>query len=661
MNTANNKPDPGDAMDTKNSPRQPGPAYRPVGAPKHRKHRLARWTAPLIATIVAALVLTLAGVHGTAEATSTLFSNLGGSTLPAKDEHKLSVNDLAQPFLTGGNPSGYHITSVSIDFAAGGASERDPVYVGIWPNAGGVQRPASSGQIAWLTKDGQNNFASPVVGMNKYSVRSHWLAGEPRSSVHLDSNTDYWVTVWAGEDATTAQLAAGGAAVSTGTDGWAMGPAWAKPEGTDNSAYEAIPDRIRLKVEGTTNPEVLVSASDVTITEGVELTADFVVNLSRATSGVVRVRYRAFAASAEVDVDFENTVGWLTFNPGETTKTVSVPILDDAVVENNEEFTLFLTDLDGASFASNNNTGVGVGTIVNADPLTVSISDATATEGDDDTIDFTVSLNRATNRRITINVLFSSGTADFSDVTDPNVQVVFEPGETEKTYSFGVVDDGVNEPSETFTALLQTDLGTSTVIADDTGTGTILNTETLEASFENVPQDHDGSTAFTFNVAFDNDISITPTAMRDHAFTVTNGDVTGAEHVNGSSTRWLITVDPDGDQAITIKLPGNRACATQGAICSDEDNPVQLGNSPSATVAAPPEGDPLTASFSNVPDSHNGSDFSIDLTFSEGPRRRLERRQERTKRQRRQHQPREPRDPGQQRRLGHQGPAGRDR
>ena len=64
---------------------------------------------------------------------------------------------------------------------------------------------------------------------------------------------------------------------------------------------------------------------------------------------------------------------------------------------------------------------------------------------------------------------------------------------------------------------------------------------------------------------------------------------------------------------------GNRDCATQGAICSKEDNPVQLSNSPSVTVAAPPEGDPLTASFSNVPDSHDGSDFFVDLTFSEGP------------------------------------------
>ena len=70
---------------------------------------------------------------------------------------------------------------------------------------------------------------------------------------------------------------------------------------------------------------------------------------------------------------------------------------------------------------------------------------------------------------------------------------------------------------------------------------------------------------------------------------------------------------------MTITLPGNRACGTQGAICSDEDNPVQLTNSPSVTVAAPPPGDPLTASFSNVPDSHDGTDFHVNLTFSEGP------------------------------------------
>ena len=199
------------------------------------------------------------------------------------------------------------------------------------------------------------------------------------------------------------------------------------------------------------------------------------------------------------------------------------------------------------------------------------------------------------------------------------------------------------------------------IFADSVGEGTILNTETLEASFENVPQDHDGSNAFTFNVAFTNDVSITPAAMRDHAFTVTNGDVTGASRVDGRNNRWLITVDPDGDDAVTITLPGNRACGTQGAICSDEDNPVQLSNSPSATVAAPPEGDPLTASFSNVPDDHDGSDFHVDLTFSEGPDVGYRDVQKAVKVSGGSINRTNRKDQGQQRGLEAQGPAGRDR
>ena len=448
------------------------------------------------------------------------------------------------------------------------------------------------------------------------------------SSAHLDPNTTYWVYIWAGEDATTASLDVTLSHNERGSSGWTIAnAALAKPEGTAYSNYTdlgtdlSVP--LMMMVEGTTNPEVLVSITDVTVIEGVERTADFVVRLSRKASGPVQVSYATFeqsgSSAADEGSDYEATSGTLTFRPGETRKTVSVPILDDARNEGNETFGLALTDLQGATFDTNS----GTGTIINAEPLGLSISDATATEGVDQTIDFTVSLNRATNRRFTVNVLFSSGEADFSDIeyVQTEQSVTFAPGETVKIYSLGIIDDSVNEPSETCSMVLQSPELTTDylILAEAPGIGTILNTETLTASFENVPQDHDGSTAFTFNVAFTNDVSIGPAAMRDHAFAVTNGDVTGASRVDGRNDRWLITVDPDGDDAVTITLPGNRACATQGAICSKEDNPVQLSNSPSATVAAPQEGDPLTASFSNVPDSHDGVDFFVDLTFSEGP------------------------------------------
>ena len=589
--------------------------------------RRAGWKARLI-TVIGVLVAFFSAAAEPAEpaAADDLVTNLSISA--SSSGGGLADSEYIQSFTTGPNVSGYLLESISIDFFKGSAGTGGTVYVYLYEDNGNG-RPG--GFVTDLTKNGIS-FAPPVTGVNKYKVwkarcYSFGYAGgclSDPSSVHLERNTTYWVYVWAGSSTTSAELKTGLATTEAGAAGWTLGdnafskPSWGSSDGI--ITYTSISAPLLIKVEGKINPEVLVSITDITVTEGVELTADFVVSLSRAATGTVQVSYTTNqltgGSAATEGSDYELRSGTLTFKPGERRKTVSVPILDDSRSEGDEHFQVQLTNVTGATFGDEN----GVGTILNAEPLTLSISDATATEGVDATIDFTISLNRATNWRITVNVLFSSGTADFGDITDPREPLVFDPGETVKTYSFGVVDDSINEPSETFSVVLQVPGNIlNRLIIGSPGTGTILNTETLTASFENLPQDHDGSTTFTFNVAFTNDVSITPAAMRDHAFTVTNGDVTGASHVNGRSDRWLITVDPDSDDAVTITLPGQRACGTQGAICSKEDHPVQLSNSPSATVAAPPEGDPLTANFSSVPDSHDSGDFFVDLTFSEGP------------------------------------------
>ena len=78
------------------------------------------------------------------------------------------------------------------------------------------------------------------------------------------------------------------------SQGWTLGDTYlVRPQGTAYSNYTDSATRFPLymKVEGTTNPEVLVSISDVTVTEGIDETADFVVSLSQATSGPVQVSY----------------------------------------------------------------------------------------------------------------------------------------------------------------------------------------------------------------------------------------------------------------------------------------------------------------------------------------------------------------------------------
>ena len=77
--------------------------------------------------------------------------------------------------------------------------------------------------------------------------------------------------------------------------------------------------------------------------------------------------------------------------------------------------------------------------------------------------------------------------------------------------------------------------------------------------------------------------------MRDDSFTVDGGEVTGARRVDGRHDLWEITVAPDSDGDLTISLPGGRESAVSGAICTRGETRRQLANTPTATVAGPPE------------------------------------------------------------------------
>ena len=437
----------------------------------------------------------------------------------------LSENDYAQAFTTGANVTGYQIESISLHFDVGSTTTTDPVYVYLYED-NGSGRPRSRA-IARLTRNGVN-FLPPVAGLNRYRVWKSRCYPQPphgggclsdASSVHVAPNSTYWVYVWGGRRSTAAALQLTASLDETGAAGWTIAnEVLDKPDGSAHSNFSATNFApIKMKVEGTTNPVVNVSISDVTVTEGIDATADFVVSLSQATGGPVSMDFETSAgtASDSGSFDYFDTDGTLTFMPGETEKTVSVSINDDAIAESDETFDVVLSNLRGAnSFADD----TGTATIVNAVPLAVSINDASAVEGTDETIDFRVSLNRTTVKPVTINVLFSSGTADFNDITQPDeTSVTFQPGERRKTYSYGVVDDGVNEPSESFQAVLQYSGPATHINVGSPGTGTITNTETLEASFENVPASHDGSN-FSFNVAFTAEVSISPQHMRDWAF-----------------------------------------------------------------------------------------------------------------------------------------------
>ena len=109
--------------------------------------------------------------------------------------------------------------------------------------------------------------------------------------------------------------------------------------------------------------------------------------------------------------------------------------------------------------------------------------------------------------------------------------------------------------------------------------------EPLTASFEGMPAEHRGQGSFSFRVAFSEGISISYKTVRDASFRVTGGEVTRARRVDKRRDLWKITVEPDSDGAVTIRLPETTDCGASGAICTGDGRP--LSHALSATVAGP--------------------------------------------------------------------------
>ena len=359
-------------------------------------------------------------------------------------------------------------------------------------------------------------------------------------------------------------------------------------DGETTRAYRVVVKRPAPEVVETSTPTVGIAGGNGT--EGADSAISFTVSLDEAATDTVTVDYATADGTATAGTDYTSTSGTLTFDAGTTSKTISVSIADDETDESDETFTVTLSNASGANVGTSTATGTITNrAVVVETTATLSIAGGSGTEGDDDDIDFTVTLDEAASDTVTVNYATSDGTADAGDdYTAKSGTLTFSAGTTSKTISVPIADDVENESDETFTVTLSNasgaDLGTSTA------TGTIRNrrVEPLTASFSGMPSEHDGS-SFTFELEFSENPEVGFRTLKDHAFTVDEGDVTRAQRKNPQSAdknkAWTITVEPDGNETLSITLPATTSCSSNRGICTDDER--KLSHSTSATVEGP--------------------------------------------------------------------------
>jgi Ca2+-binding RTX toxin-like protein len=220
-----------------------------------------------------------------------------------------------------------------------------------------------------------------------------------------------------------------------------------------------------------------ISIDDVSHNEGNSGTTayTFTVSLSGPTGTVVTVDYATSDGSATTaDGDYGAASGTVTFQSGETTKTVTVLVNGDNKFEPNENFLVNLSNALGADIADD----TGVGTIVNDDPQpTISINDVSEYEGHfgQTPFTYTVSLSNPSYLPITVDYATADGTATIAnnDYQSRAGTVVFLPEDTSENVTVPVIGDIVVEPDETYFVNLSNP--TNATIADAQGLGTILN------------------------------------------------------------------------------------------------------------------------------------------------------------------------------------------
>lgn len=194
-----------------------------------------------------------------------------------------------------------------------------------------------------------------------------------------------------------------------------------------------------------------ITIADVTVNEGVG-TATVTVTLNTPVGSNASVQYSLASDTAVAGQDFTTTSGTVVFPstiPAPTTQTATftVSITDDLIDESDERFIVNLSSPIGANISD----GQAYVTIQDNDVAPqITISDATAYE-DDGTITFTVSLNRASGKEVTVNWTTANSSASApGDFIAASGTVTFVAGDTSEPIVVTLVDDEVVESNENF-------------------------------------------------------------------------------------------------------------------------------------------------------------------------------------------------------------------
>ncbi len=222
---------------------------------------------------------------------------------------------------------------------------------------------------------------------------------------------------------------------------------------------------------GTDDDRPVISISNPSVTEGDDTHAVFTLSLSNPSVEDIDLSLALVEGSASNGTDFgpgleyfdgtmwQPVAASVTIAAGETSVQIRTPILDDAIIDGGETFSLIATQVAGTTL---NSSATGTGTIADdpvPDPTTVGlIGPPNVTEGNMAT--YTVTLDNTPLTDVTVTFTYAgiaAGGTDYSGVAS----VTIPGGNTMATFDVATIDDSLGEPLENVIVSIDTITGGS--------------------------------------------------------------------------------------------------------------------------------------------------------------------------------------------------------
>ena len=558
------------------------------------------------------------------------------SNLDVDGEGNDTTARIAQRFNTGENPGGYTLTTVEVSYA----DSQGDTFAAMVCTVVGADQPTST--CTELTPPstftaGLITFTAPaateLIASTKYT-----LVLTPETGKTLTYNA----TAYDAED-------------SDSLPNWNIAGEYRYESGStweEQPESEALQIRLKGQLVTSTLPELSYLSHNLAVAEG-SAQVTFTIELSQVSTDNVTVDYATSDTTAEAGEDYTQTSGTLTFAAGETTKDVSIPILDDNVHETLERFHFTISNPTGATLPAFPQAQVSISD--DESPPTATIADVTVNEGAT-TMTLTLNLSHESSKPTGYQTFTSNvgGTAtrdidyvNFLSGGEKNFTV--PAGDTQATLDIAITDDEAAESSETITIdwekIVITGNGevtpaaiafTGTITDNDSGAQLTIQDASADETNSSIAFRIDSSETLTQDVTFNYSTSI---GASDSAEADDFDPESAVSHtLSAGSVRGLIDIylnDDDlyeGDETFTVTIsnPVNASIAdatATGTIIDDETQPTLEVSPASATegediiflvdLIGPLTEDDVTFNYATSRQSDDTSE-AIDFTRTTG-------------------------------------------